>query len=110
MEFGLVFFFGFMAFVFFMGFSKYGRGKMLGGKIIWSGKEHQIEESKFSGMKSFVQVHGIEGRKVSDENKIGIELRSRSYMHFSTQPISLTTEQAKELIKELDNAINKVST
>lgn len=110
MEFGLILFFGFMAFVFFMGFSKFGRGKMLGGKIIWSGKEHLLEESKFSGMKSLIQVHGVESKKPCSENKVGIEFRSRSYMHFSTHPISLSTEQAKELIEELNSAISKVST
>lgn len=110
MELGLIVFCLFMAFVFFMGFSKYGRGKMLGGRIIWSGKEHLLEESKFTGMKSFIQVHGIEGKKPNREDKVGIELRSKSYMHFSNQPVSITPDQARELIEELRSAIDRINT
>ena len=54
-------FFCFMAFVAYVSFSKRGRGKMLGGKITWSGQYHLIDSHKFTGGESRLQVHAVEG-------------------------------------------------
>ena len=94
----------FMAFVVYMSFSKHGRGKMLGGNIVWSGKYHLIDKHKFTGSKSHIQVHAIKDKSDSD-SKVGIEVRHTSYGGFSVQPISLTIEQAEEIAKEIQEAI-----
>ena len=104
-----LFFLGFMGYVIFSAFSKRGRGKMLGGKIVWSGKYHLIDEHKFSGSKSHVQVHAIE-TKPNEAPKVGIELRHKAYTAFSVQPISLTLEQASEISEELKQAIENART
>ena len=100
-------FFGFIAF---MSFSRLGRGKMLGGRIIWSGEEHLLETSKFSKFKSFIQIHSVRNVSPDKEPKIGIELRSRSAMHFETRPVSLTIEQAQKLADEIHDAIRHIDT
>ena len=100
---------GFLAFVIYMSFSKRGRGRMLGGKIKWSGQYHLIDKQKFAGSESRLQVHAIEG-KAGEEDKVGLELRHKSYMGFSVQPISLTVEQAKWVAQEIQEAIKNTRT
>jgi len=109
MDFLLIPFLGFLSFVVFMAFSKYGRGKALGGKIVWSGKEHLLDESSV-GTKFIVQVHGVETKDQLQKNKVGIELRSKSFTHLSIRPVSLSIDQATELSEELNNAIKQVDT
>ena len=81
----------------------------MGGKIVWSGKEHLFDEAEFSGSKSRIQVHSIDTGG-GQPNKVGVELRHTSYMGFSVQPITLTVEQAKVVSEEINQAITNAHT
>ena len=99
--------FGVFAYLFYTVFTKSGRGKLLGGNIVWSGKRHVLDKTEFTGSKIQFQVHTV---ATKSEPIIGLELRHTSYGGFSVQPVSLSKEQARLLVNELNEAITHAST
>ncbi|GAB5387010.1 MAG: hypothetical protein Alis3KO_41330 [Aliiglaciecola sp.] len=83
---------------------------MLGGKIIWSGANVSSEKSNFSGAQETIQIHAIKTKQSMDSKKIGLEIRSKSYMHISIQPFRLSAAQAKQLSDDLKEAVSKIET
>ena len=89
-----------------VGLISWARGDEYGGKLIWSGKKHIVKKRIFSHYKSNVQVHGIKTKNPNDLNRVGIKITE----FYSSKHISLTTEQANELIEELNFAIKTTNT
>ena len=89
-----------------VGLISWARGDEYGGKLIWSGKKHIVKKGIFSNYNSNIQVHGIKTKNSSDLNRVGIKIT----VFYSSEQISLTTEQANDLIEELNFAIKTTNT
>jgi hypothetical protein len=100
-----ILFAAFFGYVLWTLFSRKGRGKALGGEIVWSGPEKKVGGTSLS--KEVVTVHLIRTSNPSDPFSIGVEYRATALMAASTTPIKLTTEQAGELARDIDKALEQ---
>ena len=97
-----LFFIGFVGFFVYSVFTKKGRGRFFGGKIL---KTIDTEiKSRKGMMNSTIRVHVIEKKK-QIENAVSIELNQHAYLAWSMMPINLSKDDAKTLISMLEEAV-----
>ena len=84
--------------------TQYGgfKAAMFGAPIESTVAEVSGNRSKF--MKQFVKVHKLGGK--DPEKTIGLELVSKSVASYQMTPVSLSTSEAKNLIKLLEAAVS----
>ncbi len=99
----VIFVVGFIAFFIYSVFSKSGKGRMFGGKIIESIDKSITSKKGMS--KTKIKLHVIEKKK--GENCVGIELSQSAVLAWSMTPITLTKSDAKLMIDMLNEAIDK---
>jgi len=98
-----LFFLCFIAYFVFSIFTKKGKGRLLGGKIVRT-IDTEIKQSKGIA-RTTIRAHVID-RKKSVENSISIELNQHAFLAWSMMPINLSKEEAKTLVSMLQEAIN----
>ncbi len=98
----LLIFFGFMGFVLWSLFSKTGKGRMLGGKIVYTANDEIVQTQGIN--KTAIRAHLIETK--SGSKHVGIELSDNAKLAASMRPIKLSKQEADTLaamIKEMAN-------
>ena len=98
-----LFFFGFIAYFVFTVFTKKGKGRLFGGRIVKT-IDKEIKQKKGIS-NSTIRVHVIE-KKEQKDNAIGIELNFHAYLAWSMTPINLSKNDARDLISMLVEAVS----
>jgi len=95
----------FIAFFIFLFFTKKGKGLFFGGELVKTIGEDV--GSKRGIVNATVKVHVVK-TKLPKPNKyqVGIELSQKSFASYQMTPITISTNEAKELIGMLEEAIN----
>lgn len=97
----LIFFFGFVAFFIYSAFTKSGRGRMFGGKILKTSDDSIVQESGIN--KTTIKVHLIE--KNHGEKCVGVEIIDNAKLAWSMRPITFSKAEAQQLVSMLNEAI-----
>jgi len=92
----------FVAYFIFSVFTKKGKGRFFGGKILRTLDQEVKQKNGISNCT--IRVHVI-GKKETKENTVGIELSQHAFLAWSMTPISLTKTEAGELISMLQEAV-----
>ena len=87
-----LFFFGFIAFFLYSVFTKHGRGRMFGGKIVGTLNESIVQTSGIN--KTIMKIHLIE--KKSGEKHVGVDLTDNAKLAWSMRPLTFTQSEAKQ--------------
>lgn len=102
-QFGPFIFLAFMAYVIWSMFSKSGKGRMLGGKILESASNEIVQKN---GMVTLtLRSHLIESS--SGRRHIGLELSQNAKLGASMVPIKLSKAEAEKLIGMLREIAEK---
>ncbi|WP_221801519.1 hypothetical protein [Oceanobacter mangrovi] len=99
----LLIFFGFMGFVLWSMFSKTGKGRILGGKIVHTANDEIIQAQGTN--KTTIRAHVIETN--SGSKHVGIELSDNAKLAASMRPIKLTKQEAESLINMIKEVVEK---
>jgi hypothetical protein len=99
----LLIFFGFMGFVLWSMFSKTGKGRMLGGKIVHTANDEILQTQGMN--KTAIRAHLIETK--SGSKHVGIELSDNAKLAASMRPIKLTKQEAESLINMIKEVADK---
>ena len=97
-----LFFVGFVGFFLYSVFTKKGKGRFFGGKILKT-LDREIKQNK-GIQKSTTRVHVID-KKREIENSVSIELNQHAYLAWSMMPINLSKAEARTLVSMLQEAI-----
>ena len=98
-----LFFAVFITYFVFSIFTKKGKGRLLGGRIIRT-IDTEIKQSK-GITRTTIRAHVI-NTKHEAENSISIELNQHAFLGWSMNAMSLTKSEAKILISMLQEAAN----
>lgn len=98
-----LFIFGFIAFFIYSVFTKSGRGRMFGGKIVDTLNDTIIQTSGIN--KTTIKIHLIEKQK--GEKCVGVELTDNAKLAWSMRSLTFSKDEAQQLVFMLNEAINK---
>lgn len=98
-----LFFVAFVGYFIFSVFTKKGKGRLFGGKVLRTLDKEIKQKSGISN--STIRVHVI-GKKETKEKSVGVEHNQHAFLAWSMTPISLTKTETRELISRLQEAVN----
>lgn len=99
----LLAFVAFFVFIFWSLFSKSGKGRLLGGKILTTAKDEIIKKEGIS--KTALRAHLVEAK--DGTKHVGLELSQNAKLAASMTPIKLSKQEAETLISMIREVADK---